>query len=211
MNHPPPGRWWFGGGKGRERMAQQADTQKEALPAVRALMVASSFAPLFLLWFIRGLLLRVDWRLNLAFGALTVVPTFLFVRVWAYKRNRRQYQTKRVIAPKEGHDQVIIYLFVLLLPFYSVDLTKDAEVVAAALALAVVGTLFLVLRLHYINMYLAVKGYYVYLVSTGDGEEPIPTGPPFVVLSRRRRLAHDSTMALLRLSNTVYIDEEEQP
>lgn len=99
-----------------------SSTHREGLKAARLLMVLSSISPLFILWAIRGNSLIPD-RYFIAFCAvMVVVPNaFLWLRFWT-ARNQADKRELIVGTADDHRDHILVYLFAMLLPFYSEDL-----------------------------------------------------------------------------------------
>ena len=94
----------------------------EGLKVARLLMVLSSISPLFILWAIRGNSLIPDLYF-IAFCLLMVVAPNGFL--WLRLRTARKNKDKRdlTIGKADDHrDHMLVYLFAMLLPFYSEDL-----------------------------------------------------------------------------------------
>jgi hypothetical protein len=131
-------------------MARAASsTHREGLKAARLLMVLSSISPLFILWAIRGNSLIPD-RYFIAFCALMVLVPNAFL--WLRMRTAKKQADKRelTVGTADDHrDHILVYLFAMLLPFYSEDLGSWRYLGASFAALAFIVFLFWHLNLHY--------------------------------------------------------------
>ena len=71
-------------------------------------------------------------------------------------------------------------------------------------ALALIAFVFWYLRLHYMNVFFAMRRYRVYSVQPPSDGNPHASQEPFVLISPRRHLAEGDSIKVYRLSNTVY-------
>src|SRR5258706_1793989 len=108
----------------------------EGLRFARLLMVLSSISPLFILWAIRGSRLIPDTYLVGFCAFMVLMPNaFLWLRV----RTVRALNEKRPLKVGKADDHrndVLVYLFAILLPFYRQDPGTWRDVGAALVALA---------------------------------------------------------------------------
>src|SRR2546422_6243018 len=94
---------------------------REAMRAARLLMVLSSISPLFILWAIRGNSLIPDqYFLGFCAGMVVVPNAFLWRRISTAKK--LEDKRELTIGKADDHrDHILVYLFAMLLPFYSED------------------------------------------------------------------------------------------
>ena len=187
--------------------------QKEGLRLARFVMVLSSFAPLFVLWAIKGISVTTDGNGT----QKSVVPDVYFVSVclvfaivptggflFRYRIAKRNSETQRqtVACAEDQRDHVLVYLFAMLLPFYTTELATGREVAAALAALGFIVFLFWHLNLHYMNILFAILGYHTFRV--------IPTSAlesgGFVLITRRTSVAVGLSFKAYRLSDFVYLE-----
>lgn len=183
-------------------------TQGEGLKAARLLMVLSSISPIFILWAIRGNGLIAD-RYFIGFCALMVVlpNAFLCVRIRTAKRqdDRREL----VVGTADDHrDHLLVYLFAMLLPFYSEDLGSWRFVGASFAALAFIVFLFWHLNLHYMNLIFAALGYRVFTIYPPSDGNPLTGKTRHAFITRRVSLGAGERLVAYRLSDTVYLEAE---
>src|SRR6266850_3956822 len=182
--------------------------QREGLKAARLLMVLSSISPLFILWAIRGNSLIPD-RWFIGFCALMiVVPNgFLWLRI----RTARKEADKRevTVGTADDHrDHILVYLFAMLLPFYSEDIGTLRDLGATLAALAFIVFLFWHLNLHYMNLLFAVRGLRVFTVYPPADGTPLTGKTRQALITRRVSLAPGDRLVAYRLSDTVYLEAE---
>lgn len=185
-----------------------AASDGEGLKTARLLMVLSSISPLFILWAIRGNSLIPDhWFIG--FCALMVVVPNVFL--WLRIRIARKQADKRelTVGTADDHrDHILVYLFAMLLPFYSEDLGTWRDLGATAAALAFIVFLFWHLNLHYMNLVFAARGLRVFTVYPPADGNPMTGKARHAVITRRVSLAPGDRIIAYRLSDTVYLEAE---
>lgn len=186
-------------------MTKSAPSVSEGLQLTRLVMVLSSMAPLFLLWAVRGSTSIPDEYFIPSCLLLAIVPTaILWVRIRIAKRNH-DHQIKVVYKSDDHRDHILVYLFAMLLPFYTVNLQVGREFAATIVALLFIIFLFWHLNMHYMNILFAIFGYRVFTV-TPDQNDPIGSKSSFVVLTRKHVLVEGQKLHTHRLSDTVFIE-----
>jgi len=178
----------------------------EGLKVARLLMVLSSISPLFILWAIRGDTCIPD-EYFIGFCATMVILPNLFL--WLRIRLAVKLADKRelVVGTAEDHrDHVLVYLFAMLLPFYSESLTNWRELAAAFAAISFIVFLFWHLNLHYMNLLFAVFGYRVFTVYPPSDHNPLGSKGRVAIISRRVSLLPGESVFAYRISNTVYLE-----
>lgn len=168
------------------------------LDLVRAAMVLSGLAPLFLLWSIRGIEGVPDSALWGICGVLVVFPTGLLVTRWLIAKRQKDIRTFDVGEVQNHRDHAVVYLLAMVLPLYDVNLGTVRQTFAMIAALCLVAFLFFHLRLHYVNLIFAMRGYSAYSWSTPDG--------PIVVLSQAGALHRGDRITCYRLGGSVYVE-----
>lgn len=181
---------------------------KEGLKAARLLMVLSSVSPLFILWAIRGNSLLPDpWFISFCALMVIVPNTFLWLRI----RTAKKQSDKRaiVVGTADDHrDHILVYLFAMLLPFYSEEINSWRDFGATLAALGFIVFLFWHLNLHYMNLLFAVKGYRVFTICPPIGGNPFAGRTRHALITRRVSLTQGERIIAYRLSNTVYLEDE---
>ncbi len=180
--------------------------QRQGLKAARLLMVLSSISPLFILWAIRGNSLLPDRWLLACCALMVVVPnTFLCARIATAKKEHDRREL--IVGTADDHrDHILVYLFAMLLPFYSQDHATWRDLAATIAALAFVVFLFWHLNLHYMNLAFAALGYRVFTVYPPADGNPLTGRVPYVVITRRASLASGQQLIAYRVSDTVYLE-----
>lgn len=183
-----------------------SSTHREGLKAARLLMVLSSISPLFILWAIRGNGLIPD-RYFVSFCVLLVLAPNIFL--WLRIRTAKKQTDRRelIVGAADDHrDHILVYLFAMLLPFYSEDLGTLRDLGATVAALAFIVFLFWHLNLHYMNLLFAALGYRVFTVSPPADGNQLTGKTRQAVITRRVSLAPGDRLVAYRLSDTVYLE-----
>ena len=182
----------------------------EGLSLARLLMVLSSMSPLFILWAIKGGNIKgVPESYFLLFCAFfVVVPNFfLWLRVRLVKK--RNDKREITVGRAEDHrDHLLVYLFAMLLPFYSVDIDSLRDFLGHIAAIAFIVFLFWHLNMHYMNIFWAIRGYRVYTLSPCEDENPWSGRLPVVLITRRSHLIKEEKISAYRLSKTVLLEDD---
>ena len=161
--------------------------KSEGLRSARLIMVLSSISPLFILWAIRGEKLIPNSYFLAFCGAMVVLPNlYLFFKLHSAKKLDEKREI--TIGKAEDHrDHLLVYLFALLLPFYTVNLNTWREFSATVVAICIIVFLFWNLNLHYMNLLFAVLGYRVFTVLPPTDSNPL-SGKGCIVLITRRTI-----------------------
>jgi hypothetical protein len=184
-------------------------THSEGLKIARLFMVLSSVSPLFVLWAIRGSKLIPDLYLTSACAAMIVLPNiFLLNRIRVAKKH--QVKKELVVGDAEDHrDHLLVYLFAILLPFYSIDTNSWRDVAALLLAVSFIVFMFWLLNLHYMNIIFAIGGYRVFTITPPRDDNPVSGRISLVLVTPRTSVLSGDRIVAYRLSDTVYFEAKE--
>jgi hypothetical protein len=185
-----------------------SSTHHEGLRAARLLMVLSSISPLFILWAIRGNSLIPDSYFIAFCGLMVFLPNaFLWLRIRTAKKQADKREL--TVGTADDHrDHILVYLFAMLLPFYSEDLGSWRYLGASAAALTFIVFLFWHLNLHYMNLLFAALGYRVFTVYPPADGNALTGKTRHAVITRRVSLTSGERLIAYRLSDTVYLEAE---
>lgn len=177
---------------------------REGLKSARLVMVLSSISPLFAIWAVRGNSLVPNRWFVAACVTMIVFPNlFLFVRRWIAQKHKDTCEL--VVGRAEDHrDHLLVYLFAMLLPFYTTNLTNWRELSATLLAICFIIFLFWNLNLHYMNVVFAILGYRIFTVYPPQDENPLSGGESCVLITRRAVICPNQRVYPFRLSDTVF-------
>lgn len=185
-----------------------AATHREGLKAARLLMVLSSISPLFILWAIRGSSLIPDrWFIGFCVFMVVVPNAFLWLRIRTAKKQADKREL--TVGTADDHrDHILVYLFAMLLPFYSEGIGTWRDLGATFAALAFIVFLFWHLNLHYMNLLFAALGFRVFTVYAPADGNPLSGKTRQALITRRVSLASGDRVVAYRLSDTVYLEAE---
>ena len=182
----------------------RSNERSEGLAIARLSMVLSSLSPLFILWAIRGVDFIPDiWFVPICVLVVVVPNVLLLLRFHAAKTTK-DTRMLTIGACEDQRAHILIYLVATLLPLYLAELATYRDLAAMIAALALITFVFWYLRLHYMNIFFAMRRYRVYSVQPPSGSNPHTSQEPFVLISPRRHLAEGDSIEVYRLSNTVY-------
>ena len=188
--------------------ASSYSTQTEGLKVARLLMVLSSISPLFILWAVRGNSLIPDlWFIGFCALMVFVPNAFLWLRI----RTARKQADKRelTVGTADDHrDHILVYLFAMLLPFYSEDIGTWRDLGATLAALAFIVFLFWHLNLHYMNLMFAIRGLRIFTVYPPADGNPLTGRARQAVITHRVNLVSGDRIVAYRLSDTVYLEAD---
>ena len=133
---------------------------------------------------------------------------FLWLRIrTAIKMHERR---ELVIGSAEDHrDHLHVYLFAMLLPFYSVNISTWREFGASLAAVAFVVFLFWHLNLHYMNLLFALWGYRVFTLLPPADANSLSGKDTYVLITKRVSVYGLGRATAYRLSDTVYLEVSE--
>jgi hypothetical protein len=181
--------------------------RREGLRIARLIMVMSSISPLFIIWAIRGTHLIPSWLFLSLCGLLVVVPNaYIFFRLGVAKSHNDRRPI--VIGRSEDHrEHLLVYLFAMLLPFYTTSLGDWREFSATLVAVGFIVFVFWNLNLHYMNILFAFRGYRIFTIYPENDGNSYSGTEPFVLITRRSILPHRLEIKPYRLSNSVYWED----
>ena len=176
---------------------------REGLKLARLFMVLSGMSPLFILWAIKGNKIVSDGYLLTACAALILIPNLV---LWLRIRTAKEQNDLRdvVVEKAEDHrDYLLVYLFAMLLPFYPIDTNTVRDISALLAALAFIVFLFWHLNLHYMNIWFAIRGYRVYVITPIEDKNVLSGRASLVLITPRTDILKGESIKAYRLSDTL--------
>ena len=189
-------------------MATTIPDIKEGLPVTRLLMVLSSLAPLFILWAIRGNKIIPDtYFIGICMLMASIPTVVLFWRIHVSAKDRDRHELT-IGATEDNQSNVFLYLFTILLPFYSEELASYRDLTAMIVALAFIVFIFWRFNLYYMNIIFAVLKYQILTVHLPrDGNIHSGKVKP-ILITHRRFLCTNDRLYAYRLGDTVYLERK---
>jgi hypothetical protein len=177
------------------------------LPIARVLMVVSTLAPLFLLWAIRGAPPIPDRYWVSACLAFAIIPNLALWWRWRVAKRRNDHRVIVVASARDQSEHLLAYLFAMLLPLYTVNLTDTRELYAVAAAFIFIVFLFWHMNLHYMNIIFAAFNYRLYTVEMTGRSGAV--GNSVILLSKRTAPPPAGTsIDSIRISDTVFVEKD---
>lgn len=176
---------------------------------LRVLLVLSSMSPLFLLWAIRGTDLMPEWTFWTVCSVLFVAPNLFLWTLILRARNKKIQRTIEVGETDDRRQDLISYLFAMLLPFYAVDLSSWRNFAATVVAFLIVVVLFTSLNLHYMNFLVALTGYHCFQVRTPETEHTTSSATSFMVVTKNPRIRRGTSLTGYLISSTLLLEVRE--
>lgn len=168
-------------------------------------MVFASMSPLFAIWAIKGSS-QIDDILFIPICLLSIIiPNILLLaRLLIVKKNNIT-RKKLITSVKNQDDNLLLYLFAMLIPLITGDLDSTRAIFTMIAALLFLGFLFWHLNLYYLNIVFAIFGYKMYTVFPNDSSGDFT---PFVLLTKRNWVNLNSQIDTWCISDTVFIERE---
>lgn len=196
------------GTRGATRWGMRETRYGEGPLLLRLLLVLSSMSPLFVLWAIRGTTLMPEWAFWITCGLLFAAPNAFLLVLILRVANKKIQRTIQVGDSDDRRQDLISYLFAMLLPFYTVDLSTWRNLAATIMAFLIVVVLFTSLNLQYMNFLMAVTGYHCLQVHTPNPDRTLSSEPSFMVITKSPRLRPGSELTGYLISATLLVEVE---
>ncbi len=192
------------------RGSQLRNYKKEGLTLARLLMVLASFSPLFLLWAIRGTTLLNNSAFALLCATLIILPnTFL---LWQIKKaqSNKDIKTISIEFAEDHREHVIVYLFAILFPVYSLSLDTFRNLLSAVVALTLILVIFWCLNLHYINIFFSLFGYNLFTLIPPQRNDGISGEERLILITPRTFIRKNEQIDAVRISDTVFFESKKE-
>ncbi len=198
----------------------------ESLKLTRLMMVLSGFNILFLLWAITGaeVLKEYKWVFTCK-GAEKIVTPYLSFQIicflmiiipWGLLRRREKTARKNkdirkltIIKAQDHREHLLVYLLAVLLPLWASNMAEIRTFISTIIALLFIVFVFYNLRLHYINIIYAIRGYKIYTIFPADSDNAFSGKTSFVLITPRDYIDKIEDLKCYRISDTVYMESKE--
>jgi hypothetical protein len=172
-------------------------------------MVIGSFAPLFILWAVKGNKLIPNTIFVLSCLFCTIIPNLILLwRIIIAKRHHDIFSLS-IKYVKDDRDHILTYLFPMLLPFYPTVTECVRDFMTIFIAICFVIFIFWHLNLYYINIFFAILGYHIFTIYP-PFENPLCNKMPRILITRREyiHVENDSVLEIeaYRISNSVFLE-----
>lgn len=172
---------------------------------IRLTLVLACMAPLFILMAIRGVGL-VPWEVYFpAFIGLALIPNLILIlRIFvAVKSNDRK--RIRVSNSTDNREQLITYVFAMLLPLFQSSVSSEQDLYAALCALLFVVYIFGHMELYYMNFFFALAGYRILSIrpDSASGNSSVS----HVLITRRNSIPATQDINPIRITDFLLFDK----
>lgn len=181
---------------------------KEQFRILRLMFVIGSFAPLFILWAIRGIKEVPDLYMWAVCGFFALVPNLIVLWRWRIVKAKNIVDRADVIGATDHREHMVVYLLAMLLPLYDANMNSLREVLAVGIALSVVIVMFWFANLHYLNIFFALFGFRVFTVTRRINDRSGRKTDVIAFLTRRQCVEEGDELIGYRLSHSLWLEKE---
>lgn len=172
---------------------------------LRFILVLACMAPLFILMAIRGLG-TVPWEVYFPlFLLLAVIPNAYLAARIAYAVRSNDRKLIRIGTSTDNREQLITYVFAMLLPLFQSSASTDLDLYAALAALLFVIFIFGHMELYYMNFFFAFAGYRV--LSLRPSDPNLSSQVDHVLITKRRGLTNGQELQPVRITDFLLFDK----
>jgi hypothetical protein len=172
---------------------------------IRLMLVLACMAPLFILMAIRGVGV-VPWEIYFpAFIGLALSPNLILVFriLLAIKNDDR----KRIRATNstDNREQLITYVFAMLLPLFQSAVSTEQDLYAALCALLFVVYIFGHMELYYMNFFFSLAGYRILSVRPDPSSGSLSVA--HVLITKRSSMPGNLDINPIRITDFLLFDK----
>ena len=172
---------------------------------MRLMLVLACMAPLFILMAIRGVGI-VPWEIYFpAFIGLALIPNFILMAriIIAVKNNDRK--RIRVTNSTDNREQLITYIFAMLLPLFQSSVSTEQDLYAALCALLFVVYIFGHMELYYMNFFFALAGYRILSVRPDSTSGNLSVS--HVLITKKKSIPDTREVNPIRITDFLLFDK----
>ncbi len=172
---------------------------------IRLMLVLACMAPLFILMAIRGVGI-VPWEIYFpSFIGLALIPNLILVfRIFvAIKNNDRK--RIRVTNSTDNREQLITYIFAMLLPLFQSSVSTEQDLYAALCALLFVIYIFGHMELYYMNFFFALAGYRILSIRPDSASGNLSVS--HVLITKKTSIPSTSDIHPIRITDFLLFDK----
>lgn len=183
----------------------------EGLELTRFILVWSSLSPVFVLWAVRGVDAIGDQYWIPICVALFLMPSLVLWWILQQARKSENTKTIHISSAKDQREHLLTYLFAMLIPLFDANTDGMRDLTAVSLVFIFVMFLFWHMRLHYMNLFFALRGYRIFTIEarigTTEKDRKSNRFVTYAVISRRHFIPDDDTLTGYRLGGRVLFDK----
>lgn len=188
------------------RQVRKRRRSNEGLPLLRLLLVLSSISPLFGIWAIRGSNLTSSIWFEIACVTAAVLPNLALLSRLLISWILSETDEVFIGRVEDRRQDVLVYLFALVLPFYNADLSSCRELAAATVTVSIIIFLFWRLNLFYMNLVFAAFGYHVFAVHPPQTVNPLSGTSMKLLITWRSELPREGAIKGYRLFGDIIFE-----
>ena len=171
---------------------------------IKLMLVLACMAPLFILMAIRGMG-PVPWEYYFPlFILMAIVPNVILVlRIWRAIKNRDQ-KIIRVDSYTDNREQLITYIFAMLIPLFQTAAATEQDVYAAMCAFLFVVYIFGHMELYYMNFFFSFAGYRILSIRPDASSGSLSVA--HVLITKRRSFPLGQDIVVTRVTDFLLFD-----
>lgn len=171
----------------------------------RLILVLACMAPLFILMAIRGVGI-LPWEIYFpGFIGLALIPNFiLVVRIFVAVKNDDRKRI-RVTNSTDNREQLITYIFAMLLPLFQSSVSTEQDLYAALCALLFVVYIFGHMELYYMNFFFALAGYRILSVRPDSASGNFSVS--HVLITKKNSIPNNLDINPIRITDFLLFDK----
>lgn len=172
---------------------------------IRLMLVLACMAPLFILMAIRGVGI-VPWEIYFpVFISLALVPNLILaVRLFIATKNNDRKRI-RVTNSTDNREQLITYIFAMLLPLFQSSVSTEQDLYAALCALLFVIYIFGHMELYYMNFFFALAGYRILSIRPDSASGNLSVS--HVLITKKTSISSTTDINPLRVTDFLLFDK----
>ncbi|MDO8330311.1 MAG: hypothetical protein Q7T36_07570 [Fluviicoccus sp.] len=182
-----------------QRWTRQEGLERWEVDFTKFMLVLACMAPLFILMAIRGVDL-IPWEIYFPiFLGLAIVPNLFFlIRVVIAVKNG---DTKKIRVDDftDNREQLITYIFAMLLPLFQASVATVNDLYAGTCALLMVIYIFGHMELYYMNIFFSIAGYRIITVMPDVSSGAFSV--PHVIITSKESIPRGVDIHPIRITN----------
>ncbi len=172
---------------------------------IRLMLVLACMAPLFILMAIRGVGI-VPWEIYFpVFIGFALIPNLILAaRLFIATKNNDRKRI-RVTNSTDNREQLITYIFAMLLPLFQSSVSTEQDLYAALCALLFVVYIFGHMELYYMNFFFALAGYRILSIRPDSASGNLSVS--HVLITKKTSISSTTDIKPLRVTDFLLFDK----